>query len=265
MKENSFYVYGYYDPITNDLFYVGKGAGYRDVAHLKPSYWADPRNTANPFLYHKIKSLMDNGSPPIVRRLHENLTEDEAYDIEASIIEENGRRFVDGGTLFNISGNRGGSMSGGKKPWTEERRLAYKEACASGRLANDREELADMFLNKCMTRNEIARHYGVSEVLIKKRLQEFRIKKDPTQRKKTSDRVYTKNRKTLVCECCQKEFEVASSQNRKYCSMKCAGAARLEEVTFKGITYKNKYEASKKTGLSSVYISVYKDKKNEQT
>lgn len=260
MSSDSFYVYGYYDPNTNKLFYVGKGSEYRDKAHLKPSCWSDPVNTVNPFFYYKIKSLMEKGTPPIVKRIYENITEDVAYDIEADLIVEHGRRFVDRGTLFNISGSRGGSMKGGKKPWSEEKKITYKKICADRRVANNKEELAEMFLNLCMTRREIADYYGVSEVLIKKRLQEYKIQKSPEQKNKTWKRVYTKSINLVECNHCNNQFEVPSSHNRKFCSKDCASKSRLTEVVFKGIKYENKYEAAEKTGLSSVYILVYKDK-----
>lgn len=260
METKPFYVYGYYDPKTNDLFYVGKGSGYRDVSHLKPSYWSDPQKTSNPFLYYKIKSLMENNLRPIIKRLAEDLTEHEAYRLENKIIVENGRRFVDGGSLFNISDTRGGSMKGVPKPWTDERKDSHRKQCFENRLANNKEELTEMYLDLCMTRKEIAEHYGVSEVLIKKRLQEHGIRKTKEQQKKTRYRAYTKSRKMVECSHCGDSFEVSLSHNRKFCSTECSNESRLEEVVFKGVRYKNKYEAAEKTGLSPVYILNYKDK-----
>jgi hypothetical protein len=260
MTPESFYVYGYYDPNTNELFYVGKGSDYRDMAHMKPSCWESPEKTQNPFFYDKIKSLMKSGQRPIVKRLFENVTEDEAYRIENELILEHGRRFVGGGTLFNISDNRGGSRKGRKNPWTEERKGSHKSLYANRRLANDRDELAEMFLVRCMSKREISEYYGVSEVLIKKRLQEFGIQKSEEQKKNTRDRAFTKCRKVIECSHCTNQFTVTSSQSRKFCSTECASKNRLEEVVFKGVRYENKYDAAEKTGLSHVYIAVYKDK-----
>jgi transposase-like protein len=260
MTTSHFYVYGYYDPNTNEIFYIGKGAKQRDRAHLKPSCWKHPKSTNNVFFYQKIKSLMENGTPPIIKRLHENITEDEAYDIEAELIAEHGRRFVDGGILFNISSNRGGPSSGKKVPWSDERRTSYKNMWANKRVANDKEELAEMFLERSMTRKEIANYYGVSEVLIKKRLQEYKIQKNPDQKKNTLDRAYAKSRKVLECEHCKNQFEVAASHDRKFCSSECSSKSRLSELVFRGVRYENKYDAAEKTGLSSVYLQVYKDK-----
>lgn len=260
METKSFYVYGYYDPITNDLFYVGKGSGYRITSHLKPSAWADPKNTVNPFFYYKIKSLMENGSPPILKKLYENLTEEEAYLMEHDIIVENGRRFVDGGLLFNITDKSGGSKKGSSKPWSDERREAYREKCFENRVANNKEELTEMFLNLCMSRKEIAEYYGVSEVLIKKRLKEYGIRKNKEQEKITRDRSYAESRKNIECFHCGDVFMVTSSSKRMFCSRECSSRSRSVEVVFRGIRYKNKYEAAEKTGLSVIYISNYKDK-----
>lgn len=260
METKTFYVYGYYDPKTNDLFYVGKGSKYRDKSHLKPSYWSDPTSTVNPFFYYKIKSLMEDETPPIVKRLFENLDEDDAYRIEHELILEHGRRFVDGGVLFNISAERSRPRKGVRRPWSDDRKEAYRNSFVEKRVANDKEELTEMFLTRCMTRKEIADHYGVSEVLIKKRLQEHGIKKTDEQKKNTRDLVYTKHRKMIECECCGKQFEVSASHNRKFCSMNCSSKHRLEELVFKGVRYESKYDASEKTGLSPIYILVYKDK-----
>jgi transposase len=260
MEPETFYVYGYYDPKTNDLFYVGKGSGQRDVSHLKPSNWKEPKDTTNPFFYFKIKSLMEKNERPIIKRIAESLTEDKAYQIEHELILEHGRRFVDGGILFNISDNRGGPAKGTRTPWSEERRYSYRKQCFENRVANDREELAEMYLELCMSRKEIAKHYGVSEVLIKKRLQEYDIRKAKEQQKKTRDKVFTKSRKMVECGNCKNQFEVAASHDRKFCSTECSSKSRLEEVVFKGVRYENKYDAAEKTGLSSVYLRVYKDK-----
>ena len=260
MESTTFYVYGYYDPKTNHLFYVGKGSGHRDVSHLKPSSWSNPKDTTNPFFYYKIKSLMERHEAPIIKRLVESLTEDEAYRIENELILEHGRRFVDGGILFNISDNRGGRNKGDKTPWSEEKKDSYRKKCFENRVANNKEELVEMYLELCMSRKEIAEHYGVSEVLIKKRLQEYGIRKTKEQQKKTRDKAYTKSRKMVECDHCGNVFEVSLSHDRKFCSTGCSSKSRLEEVVFKGVRYNNKYEAAEKTGLSPVYILVYKDK-----
>ena len=50
---NECYIYVLRDPSDNSIFYVGKGTGYRDTSHLRPSMWNNPKNTVNPFLYYR--------------------------------------------------------------------------------------------------------------------------------------------------------------------------------------------------------------------
>jgi len=250
----SFYVYGYFDPETDDLFYVGKGSGYRDVSHLKHSNWRDPSTSVNPFFYYKIKSIMDRGMRPIVKRLHDNLTESEAYEIEHEIIMANGRRFVDGGSLFNISDSKGGSAKGTPKPWNDARRKKHRELCASKRKVNNKDELYRMYIDNLMTRKDIANHYGVSEVLIKKRLSEFGIFKTKEMVDETRKSVFDKMNEVRKCKACKSEFGVVKSSIKKFCSTKCSQNHKLMAITFKGNEYESKYAAAEATGYSVGYI-----------
>lgn len=260
----NFYVYGYFDPETNELFYVGKGSDYRDVSHLKPSNWSDPSTSVNPFFYYKIKSIMDKGIRPIVKRIHENLTESEAYDIEHKIIMANGRRFVDGGSLFNLSDNKGGSSKGTSKPWSNARKDEHRKLCASRRKVNDREELFKMYVDNLMTRRDIADHYGVSEVLIKKRLSEFGISKTKKQIDETRKSVFNAMNEIRECKACKSEFNVVQSSTKIFCNAKCSQNHKLTSVTFKGKKYESKYAASEATGYSVGYImnEFYKERRN---
>lgn len=212
---NDCYVYGLYDPNTEELFYIGKGTGYRDISHLKPSMWKDPKKTCNPFLYYKIKSLMENNTPPIIKRLHKNLLEEEAYRIEAEIIKEHGRRFSEeNGKLFNISEFMGGSKKGIEMPWTEERLQNHREYWKQRRKYDPTyEELYDDFITNNLKRKDIAEKYNVSDVLIKQRLQYFGIKKP-------KHLLYGK-RPIHICEVCDKSFETPPSVKRRFCSRKC--------------------------------------------
>lgn len=173
------YVYGLYDPNTDDLFYVGKGTGYRDASHLKPSMWTNPKKTTNPFLYYKIKSLMENDTPPVIKRLYENVSEEEAYRLENDIVLKYGRRFSkENGKLFNISEYKGGNKKGKKLHWSEDRRKEHRIHCKSKRKYDPTyEELYDDYITKNLKRCEIAEKYKVSVVLVKKRLQHFGITK----------------------------------------------------------------------------------------
>lgn len=209
------YVYGLYDPNTNELFYVGKGTGYRDTSHLKPSIWANPKDTTNPFLYYKIKSLMENNTPPIIKRLHENVSEEDAYRFENELVLKYGRRFsVENGKLFNISEFMGGNKKGKELPWTEDRLKTWHEFQKKRRKYDPSyEELYDDFITRNMKRIDIAKKYGVSDVLVKRRLQHFGIKKP----KHLQYGYGVKH----VCMNCNRQFETSPSVQRKYCSKVC--------------------------------------------
>jgi hypothetical protein len=209
------YVYGLYDPNTDELFYVGKGTGYRDTSHLKPSMWSNPKNTTNPFLYYKIKSLMENETPPIIKRLHENVSEEDAYRLENELVLKYGRRFsVENGKLFNISEFMGGNKKGKELTWTEERLKTWHEFQKKRRKYDPSyEELYDDYITRNMKRVDIAEKYDVSDVLVKKRLQHFGIKKP--KHLQYGDSV------KHVCVNCNKHFETSPSVQRKYCSKVC--------------------------------------------
>jgi len=212
---NDSYVYALIDPTDDSIFYVGKGTGYRDSSHFKPSMWKRPEDTVNPFLYYKIKSLFENDTPPQIIRLLENVSEEVAYEYESNIISEMGRRFVDGGKLFNISDFKGGSNKGHKKPWSEERKQEHKQRCKRDRIYDPSyEDLFDEYVIKNLSRKQISEKYDVSEVLVKKRLQELKIKKP-------KEKCYpSKNR--FECITCKKIFFTPNSlKQRKYCSRAC--------------------------------------------
>ena len=212
---NDCYVYGYYDPNNNELFYVGKGTGCRDKSHLKKSVWEHPNKTTNPFLYYKIRSLMEKNTPPIVRRIHENLTEADAYEKESQLIGQYGRRFSsENGKLFNISEYKGGNHKGKKMPWSEERKLKHQEESRKKRIYDPSyDELYDDYIAKNLSRKEIASKYDVSDVLVKKRLQHFGIIKPKELRYPPKN--------TVACIRCGTVSITPKSVERKYCSREC--------------------------------------------
>jgi hypothetical protein len=213
------FVYLLIDPITDEPFYVGKGHDHRDVSHLKPSMWKDPFATNNPFLYHKIKSLMESGNRPIIQRIHENITEKMAYELEHEYIMKWGRRFVDGGMLFNISEYKGGSSKGISKPWCDEAKEHFRLWCKSIRKYDPSyQELYEDYVVQGKTREKIAEENGVSVVLVKKRLKELRITKPKAVR-------YPK-RNEWTCLLCGIEFTTPQSTKRKYCSLTCRDKAK---------------------------------------
>lgn len=98
-NDNRFYVYHLIHPETNRVFYVGKGTGTRCKQHLtdKPEYCFNKRLTGY------IRNLIDKGTPPIIVKVLENVTEEVAYQLESRQIQEFGRvGYEENGVLLNI-------------------------------------------------------------------------------------------------------------------------------------------------------------------
>lgn len=95
----NYYVYHLINPLTNKVFYVGKGHGYRCYQHLSDTIIT----THNKRLWGHINNIRNKGLEPIVFKLQENLNEDYAYDLEYLEIKKYGRKGIDdGGILMNI-------------------------------------------------------------------------------------------------------------------------------------------------------------------
>jgi hypothetical protein len=87
------------DPRTNKLFYVGKGKGNRAKSHLKETI----ETTINIRKYNKIQSILKNGLEPKIVYHAIELTEVDAYNVEADLIKQYGREGYDThGILLNI-------------------------------------------------------------------------------------------------------------------------------------------------------------------
>lgn len=124
--KNVYYVYIYLDPRIkssfkyDDLefgyepFYVGKGTGLRMYSHLCDKHRS--------FKTNKIKSITKSKLDPIILKYKENLTEEEAYNLEIELIKKIGRSNLNEGPLTNLTpGGDGGSVKGKKKrPRTKE-------------------------------------------------------------------------------------------------------------------------------------------------
>jgi hypothetical protein len=117
---------------------------------------------------------MEQNTPPIVTVLFEDLSNDEAYDIEKKLIEQYGRKFVGErteGQLYNISEYRGGYPTGKSVTWSADRYDAHVSRMKSKRLFDPSyEELYNEFVTLNKTRKQISIENKVSEVLVKKRL-----------------------------------------------------------------------------------------------
>lgn len=115
MKKNRYYVYHIINPIDNRLFYVGKGTRSRCKQHLtdKQSYAFNKR------LNGYIRNLINSNNIPIIKKIAENLTEEEAYLLEESEIKKYGRvGFEENGILLNIlESGRPPRFEGENHPW----------------------------------------------------------------------------------------------------------------------------------------------------
>jgi hypothetical protein len=114
-QEKRYYVYHIINPITNRLFYVGKGTGNRCKQHLtdKKEYSHNKR------LNGYIRNLIEDGHKPIIIKIAENLTEDAAYKLEEQEIKSHGRvGFDEEGILLNIlESGRPPKFEGENHPW----------------------------------------------------------------------------------------------------------------------------------------------------
>jgi len=122
--ENIYYVYVYMDPLKcgsysykgldfsflYEPFYIGKGKKGRYLSHLNEN-----NLTMNTFMNNKLKKILKLVSEPFVIKLYENLTEEEAYNIEIDLISKIGKRSKKQGPLTNLSDGGGGSPMRGEE------------------------------------------------------------------------------------------------------------------------------------------------------
>lgn len=91
-EDKIFCVYIWHDPRDNCPRYVGKGLPSRPFVHLKPS--GDMR------IGRMLKKRIKDGYDP-QPTIFQNLTEQEAFDLEKRLIAQIGRLDTGSGTLFN--------------------------------------------------------------------------------------------------------------------------------------------------------------------
>jgi group I intron endonuclease len=125
-----FYVYVYLDTrkrgnfIYSDYqfdyepFYVGKGKNKRLEEHL----W-ESRLKHDDFKSRKIKSIINDGYKPLFIKVKENLTENDAFDLEINLINLIGRYNLNLGPLTNLT-NGGDGISGLIKTETHRKNLS---------------------------------------------------------------------------------------------------------------------------------------------
>jgi len=192
MREgNHFYVYMYVRPDTGEPFYVGKGQRSRA--------WSYNGHSHNKWLMRKLDDIRSKyKSREFVMIVEENLTEQEAFDMEEELVIKYGKKF-DGGVLWNIAdGGRSGASNTGmtwthpeevkenyKASWTSERKAVMSEhskgynrtdewcknISASKRKFSFNKEHFEQLVKDGYKLKEIQEEYGISKDIIRDRLQ----------------------------------------------------------------------------------------------
>jgi hypothetical protein len=104
---NNYYVYLYKDPISYESFYVGMGKGIRMFHHLKEAT-SFAHTDPNKRKIRKIQKIIAKGCLPIIIKVKDGITKDEAIFLEKKLISIYGRLDLNTGTLTNLtSGGEG--------------------------------------------------------------------------------------------------------------------------------------------------------------
>ena len=112
MENNNFYTYQLIDPRTNKPFYIGKGTGDRMNQHMIEARGCRDKWT-NKIKCQIINSIENLGRKVIVEKIQDNVSEDEAYDMEIALILQYGKIIDGSGILSNIAdGGQGGNGIG---------------------------------------------------------------------------------------------------------------------------------------------------------
>jgi hypothetical protein len=95
-----YYVYQYSHPETNMPLYIGKGKGDRLNDHWE--LICNNKRTTNSHWTAKLNQMKSQGLCPIISKIKENLTSDEALLYEEQLILKYGRRdYEENGILYN--------------------------------------------------------------------------------------------------------------------------------------------------------------------
>tara|TARA_R110002012_G_scaffold319255_1_gene539217 strand:- start:512 stop:1039 length:528 start_codon:yes stop_codon:yes gene_type:complete len=165
------YTYQLRCPLTDTIFYVGEGKGYRAWSHLKPSTIM-PYDVNYPSHYGYIKKLHLLAQEPIVELIFEG-SKKECLIKEGEMIQQYGLH-SEGGSLLQKKQDRKGE----KKPWSAQAKERYRELHAQRRQFEFTYEMLynDYVVNN-LSRRQIAEKYQCSQPLIKTRLRDFNIRK----------------------------------------------------------------------------------------
>lgn len=127
-NKNIFYVYVYMDPtklgtyvydnlvLEYEPFYIGKGKCGRYKMHINDAKWrklSGKRKLSH--MHNKILKIEN----PIIKKIKENMLEDEAFELEKKYIALIGRHDMGKGPLCNMSD--GGDGQSGRIPWNKNK------------------------------------------------------------------------------------------------------------------------------------------------
>jgi hypothetical protein len=163
---DDFYVYTWTRPDTGNVFYVGKGRGNRD---------AIPK-VHNPIFISIVAKLKSSGLEPSINRIHENLTEAEAFKLERDEISARGRINKKTGLLANLTD--GGEGSSGAIATDQRKSRVSKSLRLHYEDPDNRSKMSDLIVRRYQENPEM--RVKTSAALVKRY-------EDPAEREKTAE------------------------------------------------------------------------------
>lgn len=83
IEKLGYYVYLLKDPMTGDVFYIGKGSGNRIFSHIRHAIDLPPDSAKS----ERIRDIQETGQEVVCLIHRHGLTEKEAFEVEASLID----------------------------------------------------------------------------------------------------------------------------------------------------------------------------------
>lgn len=114
---SDYYVYVYLDPTKKGIwecknfkfeyepFYIGKGINNRLTRHMRNALTLSKYK--NSYFHNKLRKMHSNNIKPLILKIRENLTSEDAYLIESELIRGIGRKY-ENGPLTNLQAEKSG-------------------------------------------------------------------------------------------------------------------------------------------------------------